>query len=154
MPAADPERAPARVPVRHGLFVDAEPPLLVTGRCRGCGNLHFPRQRTCPYCSSELVDESRISGDGRLWAYTAVTAAPPGYQGDVPYGFGVVELDEGLRVVGRLTESDPAALSSGQPMALVVVPLHTDHEGRDVVTYAFSPSSSSDSDHRSGDDPS
>ena len=35
-------------------------------------------------------------------------APPPGYLGEVPFGFGVVELDEGLRVLGRLTESDPA----------------------------------------------
>lgn len=114
----------------------------MTGRCRSCGHLHFPRQDTCPYCSSELVDERQLPGRGRLWAHTAVTAAPPGYLGEVPYGFGVVELDEGLRVIGRLTEADPSVLHSGQPMTLAVVPLHHDDEGRTVVTYAFSPSSS------------
>jgi len=131
------------VPVRDGLFIDAETPLLVTGRCRACGHLHFPRQRICPYCSSELVEERRISGRGRLWAHTAVTAAPPGYRGEVPYGFGVVELEEGLRVIGRLTEAEPSALRRGQPMTLEVVPLHTDDEGRTVVTYAFAPAPSS-----------
>ncbi len=76
---------------------------------------------------------------GRLWAWTAVTAAPPGYRGEVPYGFGVVELPDGLRVLGRLTEHDPGRLSFGQEMAVVVVPLHTDDEGHPVVTYAFAP---------------
>jgi uncharacterized OB-fold protein len=71
-----------------------------------------------------------------LWAWTAVTAAPPGYTGDVPYGFGVVELPEGLRVITRLTESDVDALSFGQAMRLTTVPLHDD-----VVTYAFEPAS-------------
>jgi len=51
----------------------------------------------------------------------------------------VVELPEGLRVVTRLTEPDPARLASGQPMAMVVVPVHTGDDGRPVVTYAFSP---------------
>ena len=46
--------------------------------------------------------------------WTAVTAAPPGYTGAVPFGFGVVELTrERLRVVTRLTEADPAALDVG-----------------------------------------
>jgi uncharacterized OB-fold protein len=139
MPGADPGPVPQRVAVRSGLFVDGEPPLLVTGRCRDCGRLHFPCQRTCPYCSSDLVDEARLGGRGRLWAYTAVTAPPPGYEGEVPYGFGVVELDEGLRVIGRLTEADPAALRTGQAMSLAVVPLHADDRGRTVVTYAFAP---------------
>ena len=62
-----------------------------------------------------------------------------GYQGSTPFGFGVVELPEGLRVIARLTEPDPARLSAGQPMRLAIVPLHTDDEGNDVVTYAFAP---------------
>jgi uncharacterized OB-fold protein len=57
----------------------------------------------------------------------------------MPYGFGVVELPEGIRVITRLTESDPAELRSGQPMELRVVPLHTDGEGNEVVTFAFAP---------------
>ncbi|HKA84608.1 MAG TPA: OB-fold domain-containing protein [Acidimicrobiales bacterium] len=72
---------------------------------------------------------------GSLWAWTAVTAAPPGYEGPVPYGFGVVELDGvGLRVVGRLTEPDPSALREGQPM---VVTTETLPGG--LVVWAFTP---------------
>lgn len=80
-----------------------------------------------------------LAGRGRLWAWTAVTAAPPGYRGPVPFGFGVVELPEGLRVVTRLTEPDPGRLEHGQPMQLVVVPLYEADDGRIVVTYAFEP---------------
>ena len=56
-----------------------------------------------------------LSRQGTLWAWTAVTAPPPGYQGEVPFGIGVVELPEGVRVITRLTESDPGALAEGQP---------------------------------------
>jgi len=68
-----------------------------------------------------------------LWAWTAVTAAPPGYEGPVPYGFGVVELTrERLRIVTRLVESDPGRLEFGQPMTLVA-----DSLPGEVVTWAF-----------------
>jgi hypothetical protein len=64
-----------------------------------------------------------------------VTAPPPGYEGAVPFGFGVVELTkERLRVVTRVTEPDPSALTFGQPMRAVVDVLHDD-----VVTWAFAP---------------
>ena len=129
----------SRVPVREGLFVDGSPPALVAGCCRACGRHHFPLHGVCPYCSEEAVDETRLSGPGRLWVHTAVTAPPPGYRGEVPYGFGVVELAEGIRVVTRLTEADPTRLAVGQSMALAIVPLHVDDEGREVVTYAFGP---------------
>jgi uncharacterized OB-fold protein len=85
------------------------------------------------------VADARLSSRGTLWAFTAVTAAPPGYRGEVPYGFGVVELPEGLRVVTRLTEPDPGALRLGQPMEMAVVSLHRDDGGNEVVTYAFAP---------------
>ena len=60
--------------------------------------------------------------------------------GEVPFGFGVVELPEGLRVITRLTEAAPSRLVFGQSMRLDVVPLHVDDDGRTVVTYAFTPS--------------
>ncbi|MGH7736242.1 MAG: Zn-ribbon domain-containing OB-fold protein [Gemmatimonadales bacterium] len=128
-----------RVAVRQGLFEDGAAPRLLGSRCDDCGAHHFPRHATCPYCSSSSVQAATLSDHGRLWAHTAVTTAPPGYRGEVPYGFGVVELPEGLRVVTRLTEPDPARLAAGAAMRLVVVPLHVDDEGRQVVTYAFAP---------------
>jgi len=126
-----------RVMVRDGLFTDGEPPALLGSRCRMCGSVQFPRADTCPYCAADGAEPVELSGPGVLWAWTAVTAPPPGYRGEVPFGVGVVELPEGVRVIGRLTESNPATLSSGQAMALRVVPLHRDEEGNDVVTYAF-----------------
>ncbi|MCZ7526429.1 MAG: Zn-ribbon domain-containing OB-fold protein [Acidimicrobiia bacterium] len=131
----------ATVPVTTGLFtVDGDGAgRLLGGSCRACGRPHFPRLPTCPWCSSDDVEDTTLSDHGTLWGWTAVTAAPPGYRGEVPFGFGVVELPEGLRVVTRLTEADPARLRSGQPVRLVVVPLHTDEAGDTVVTYAFAP---------------
>jgi len=127
------------VPVHEGLFATAADGAarLIAGRCRSCGQHHFPRTGTCPYCSAEDVEQTLLSADSSLWAWTAVTAAPPGYQGEVPFGFGVVELPEGVRGVTRLTEADPSKLVFGQPMQLTLDPLHTDDEGRTGVTYAF-----------------
>jgi uncharacterized OB-fold protein len=125
--------------VRAGLFRDGDPPALLASRCANCGKTSFPRSDTCPYCATEDPAPVELSGPGRLWAWTAVTAPPPGYGGAVPYGIGVVELPEGIRVIGRLTENDPAVLRADQVMELQVVPLSSDDDGNDVVSYAFSP---------------
>jgi uncharacterized OB-fold protein len=128
-----------RILVRDGLFKDGDPPVLLAGRCTVCGNHLFPRADTCPYCSAPDPEPVELTGPTTLWAWTAVTAPPPGYLGETPYGVGVVEFPEGIRVIGRLTEDDPTTLFLGQPMALRIVPLHRDADGNDVLTYAFAP---------------
>jgi uncharacterized OB-fold protein len=74
----------------------------------------------CPYTGADDVEPVELPDTGSLWLWTAVTAAPPGYSGPVPYGLGIVKLDGiDLYVAGRLTVSDVSALSEGQPMTLV-----------------------------------
>ncbi len=126
----------ATVPVRDGLFTDDH---LIGGRCGACGRHHFPRAATCPYCSSPDPKDAALSATGTLWGWTAVTTAPPGYRGEAPFGFGVVELPEGIRVVTRLTEADPGRLAFGMPVRFATVPLHSNEPGEAVVTYAFGP---------------
>ena len=127
-------------PIAPGLFVeDADGPRLLAGGCPACARLHFPVGPACPYCAAEGCAETRVGPAGRLWLYTAVSTRPPGYGGEVPYGFGVVELPEGLRVIGRLTEARLERLRPGMPMRLVVAPLYTDAAGTTVVSYAFEP---------------
>jgi uncharacterized protein len=93
---------------------------LLGGRSATSGRHHFPPAARCPYSGADDVETIPLPRTGTLWAWTSVTAAPPGYDGPVPYGFGIVELDDiGLRVVGRLTQPDPSALRFGQPMTVV-----------------------------------
>ncbi len=106
---------------------------LIGGYSPTSGKYHFPLLDTCPYSGATDIERVLLSRDATLWAWTAVTAAPPGYEGPVPYGFGVVELvAEKLRIITRLREADPAALSFGQPMTLVA-----DELPGGVATWAF-----------------
>jgi len=136
----------SRRPVQSGLFdlADDGSIRLVGGWSPSSGHHHFPRQPVCPYSGADDVEEVRLSGRGRLWAWTAVTTPPAGYSGLVPYGFGVVELDEErLRVVGRITESDPDQLDDGMAMRLVPEVLGEDDDGTEIMTWAFAPEESS-----------
>jgi uncharacterized OB-fold protein len=106
---------------------------LVGGYSRTSGQHHFPLLDTCPYSGARDVERVLLSHDATLWAWTAVTAAPPGYEGPVPYGFGIVELvREKLRLITRLREANVDALSFGQPMTLVA-----DELPGGVVAWAF-----------------
>jgi uncharacterized OB-fold protein len=106
---------------------------LVGGYSATSEKYHFPLLDTCPYSGATDVERVLLSRDATLWAWTAVTVAPPGYTGPVPYGFGVVELlRERLRIITRLREADPARLAFGRAMTLV-----TDELPDGMVTWAF-----------------
>ena len=110
--------------------------------CDACSRLHFPAGDACPYCGGDACREQLVGRTGILFLHTAIASRPPGYRGELPFGFGVVELPEGLRVVTRLTEADPTRLRQGQAMRLVVTPLHTDDDGTPIVSYAYAPEES------------
>jgi uncharacterized OB-fold protein len=131
---------PEARPIGAGLFVvEAAGPRLLAARCPACRQPHFPAQETCPYCATDGCSELRLGPAARLYLYTAVHTRPAGYRGPVPYGFGVVELEGGLRVVTRLTEARLDRLRPGLSMQLVVEPLFTDDAGHAVLSYAFRP---------------
>jgi len=91
----------------------------------------------CPYCGHDTIEATELSTAGTLWGWTSVMVAPAGYTGELPYGFGVVELPEGIRLIARLTEPDPAKLSFGEPMRL-----HWETPG-DPYGWAFAPAAAS-----------
>jgi uncharacterized OB-fold protein len=128
-------------PVREGLFTEGAEPHLIGASCATCGRQHFPRTDTCPYCGADTVSACELPSTGRLWAWTTVTAPPPGYAGPVPYGFGVVELGECIRVVTRLTVPDAAALHAGQAMRLVLDDVGDAGQGP-LLSWAFAPEAS------------
>jgi uncharacterized OB-fold protein len=135
----------ARVNVVEGLFAEtAAGPRLLGTRCTVCGTHYFPRTPRCtnPTCRSASVEEAMLGPKGVLFSYTVQHYPPPAPfrydQPFQPYGVGLVELEQGLRVIALL-KLDPAALKIGMPLELVIDRLATDEKGRDVVTWKFAP---------------
>jgi uncharacterized OB-fold protein len=134
------------VPVAEGLFAltDAGPRLLGS-KCRACNARYFPRTDACrnPECTSGELEEARFGPRGTLWSYAVQNyAPPPPAKYDlpyVPYALGVVDLPDGIRVVGRMTTADPAALAIGGDVELVLEPLCRTADGDDLISWKFRP---------------
>ena len=74
-------------------------------RCRGCRSAYFPPQPFCPRCWSADVDVIRSSGRGSLYSYVISHRAAPGFT--PPYVIGVVELEEGPRLLTNIVDVPP-----------------------------------------------
>jgi uncharacterized OB-fold protein len=131
-------------PVAEGLFVDSGDEVrLVGSQCNDCGVVTFPRQASCPRCTSLHVHERLLARHGTLWSWTIQCFAPksPPYAVEdpdafEPYGVGYVELPGEVRVEARLTVADPDKLRIGMPMELALISVPG---VEDAVTYAFGP---------------
>lgn len=132
-------------PIAEELFVDAGGETrLIGSRCNRCGVVTFPKQASCPRCTSVEVSEHLLAREGTLWSWTIQCFAPksPPYAVDdpdafEPFGVGYVELPGEVRVEARLTVADPSKLRIGMAMELTLIPA-PGADGR-VVTYAFRP---------------
>ena len=120
-------------------------PQLIGSTCGSCGATAFPVQQRCPKCSVGEMSQVLLPRRGTLVAWTTQGFPPgPPYRGPtgkdfVPFGVGLVELGDVIRVEGRLTENDPAKLEFGMPVELSMIPLTTDDDGDEIVTFAFKP---------------
>ena len=134
-----------QIPIAEGLFTwPADEPRLIGSKCSACAEVAFPAQQGCPACSANDSETIELSRRGRLWTWTVQNfVPPPPYAGDpaefTPYGVGYIELPEGVRVEARLTENDPDRLKIGMEMELVIERFKDDDEGRELMTFAFSP---------------
>lgn len=120
-------------------------PQLIGSRCGSCEATTFPVQERCPRCSRGEMANVLLPRRGSLVAWTT-QGFPPGapYAGPtgkafVPFGVGLVQLGDVIRVEGRLTENDPAKLQFGQQVELTMVPLNTTEDGDEIITFAFEP---------------
>jgi len=81
-----------------------------------------------------------LSKRGKLWTYTVIRHRPPGqYRGPdpfVPFGEGLVELPEGIRVLTVL-DSEIDKIKIGMELELVVYKLYQDEQGNDCIAFKF-----------------
>jgi uncharacterized OB-fold protein len=123
-----------------------ENPELIGARCGACGATTWPKQDHCPRCSGPNMTELLLPRRGTLVAWTTQGFLPkqPYAGGETaetftPFGIGLVQLGDDVRVEVRLTESDPAKLAFGMDVELVFVPFYTDEDGTEIVIWAFQP---------------
>ncbi len=99
---------------------------LRTTRCLACGHHMFPPRFLCSRCWSEDVEWVRLRGTGLLRSYTEIWAAPRSFAADVPYVFGLVDLDEGLRCAARI-RAGYDDLRPDLPVSFVPVPAEPEY---------------------------
>ena len=114
------------IPPSHDVDADAfwaalDDGTLLVAVCESCGNHWLPPLATCPRCASRDVTDAPSSATGSLYSWTVVhMAADPVYAAETPYTVGLVELDDGTRLYGRVIGVSRDDLRDGLRLAIRV----------------------------------
>ena len=89
-------------------------------RCQDCQTyIHYPKP-ICWNCHSDNLKPERVSGRGTVYTYSVVRQNPmPPFRERVPYAVGIVELEEGPRMMSALVEARPEDIRIGLPVEVV-----------------------------------
>ena len=104
------------VPVWKDAFIETPEVRLVANKCRECGQIFFPKARTCLNCFSEDIEDLLLSPRGELYSYTI--GRMPSLHFRPPYGLGYIDMPEGVRIFAplKVDESEYGKLKIGMEM--------------------------------------
>jgi uncharacterized OB-fold protein/acyl dehydratase len=115
-------------------FEGARQHRLLIQRCKQCGTLRHPPRPMCSECRSYEWDVVDASGRGTVYSFV-VNHYPQVPAFDYPLAVGLIELEEGTRLVANVIAVEPSDIQIGMPVEVEWV----DHD-RDLSLPAFRPS--------------
>ena len=97
---------------------------LLLQHCLDCGAVNYYQQGLCRTCGSGRLEHRPASGRGKVHSFSVVHRAPgPAFKDETPYAILLVELEEGPRMISRLTGADPSTADFDMDVELVCIPV-------------------------------
>jgi uncharacterized OB-fold protein len=112
---------------------------LMAGKCVKCGKIHLPPRPLCDDCFSQEFEWMEVSGKGRLLTYTVIHIAPPQFQAPAPYAVGIVQLENGLKILGMISGVAPEQLKIGMDLTIDFGACNTAQQWPQWPRYCFKP---------------
>ena len=77
---------------------------LEAGKCKNCGFVAFPPRLVCPRCQSRAFETVGLADAGKIITYTVIRVPPHPFADQAPYALGIIELDDGVRLMGQVVD--------------------------------------------------
>jgi uncharacterized protein len=91
---------------------------LMGSKCLKCGKLHLPPRPLCDNCYGQDFEWIELSGKGKLLTYTIIHIAPIQFQALAPYSVGIIELENGLKLPGMISDISENQLKVGMELTI------------------------------------
>ena len=107
---------------------------LIGTRCENCETVFFPPRYVCPKCRRiGKLKPYQLKGKGKIISHTTVYVPPDGFEIQTPYVMAIVELEEGPRVTGQITDCNPEEVKIGDNVEIAF--RNIGEEDKDGIIY-------------------
>ena len=88
--------------------------------CRDCKRSFYPPRGRCIYCGSSNIEYKYSSGRGIVREFTIVYQAPSGHTDMSPIIIGLIEMEEGFRLMAQIVDVKPEEITSDMKVEAVL----------------------------------
>jgi uncharacterized OB-fold protein len=93
---------------------------LLIQECNACGTKIFYPRKACSECWSSDLGWSEACGRGKVYAHSVtLTGVEERFAADLPYVLAMIDLDEGIRMMGNVVGCDPNDVKIGMDVEVV-----------------------------------
>ena len=105
-------------------------------RCPECETKHFPPRTRCNQCGSKDIESIRLARRGKAVAITHIHQPARGFRQGTGVMAAIVDLTDGVRLIGQLTDIDPKETKVGMEVEMVVRRLRPENED-EMILYGY-----------------
>lgn len=88
-------------------------------RCEECKNEFFPPVYVCRRCGSRSLTDKEMPKTGKILTYTELKETLAGFEDQEPMLLGIIQLDNGVRILGQIVDTAAENLSIGDRVKAV-----------------------------------
>ncbi|MFX0041207.1 MAG: Zn-ribbon domain-containing OB-fold protein [Promethearchaeota archaeon] len=111
--------------------------LLKWKSCKECGFLQHMTHLRCLNCKNDKFRFIEASGDCKLITFTILNEPPLEFRDKKSYALGVVEFENGIKVMGQITAQDN--LYIGMKLKPIYKKICENFNRKEIHTYVFDP---------------
>jgi scaffold protein (connect acetoacetyl-CoA thiolase and HMG-CoA synthase) len=114
---------------------------ILGNKCVDCGEEYFPPVGVCRKCRSTSFNEAEMPRNGTLLSYTMQKESLPGFEEQEPMVFGLVRLENGVKIIAQLVDFTYESLKRGTKLRAVFRRIRSNGDsGQIFYGYKFAPS--------------
>jgi len=110
---------------------------LIGTQCKTCNEKFFPPRVICPTCRRKgVIEPFQFSGEGEIYSYTVVRAAPTGFEYQKPYVIAIVKLKEGALCTAQIVDCEIDEPKIGDKVDMIFRKIMADDDSG-IIRYGY-----------------